>query len=477
MRPSDQQELYRVRFVSNDDRRSDISGNSSSASTLIKDSITGSTKSGTSQLRKFTAGIGRPGQAREAREAVRNVISAQSSSRRVVAAEPLDYEKFVIEKAVLLENDPQRELLMFPRDDVEEVVEPKESSTVVPMVHPQDAEGLSWLLPRDFVNDIYSPKRSISFNYAKFGGDYDSVLDEPPETEEMSSSLVFESDMIAEEERVAAENAPTTDVIKEGFVIVLSDTGLLDNFKPGKRRYCTVKQLISGEVAVDIRKSRDTPPKRPQLIVGSAQLRSRRRGRTAIEIEPARSSQEKSEARSLTLAFDDSEDLSNWFLSIQRALSFGAKGDTLSLGSFQPDDSYGRTNEPDSSSIGSADSGRESLLWRGQRAVAKALQPPIVDRKNIFSLYSSLSPSTKPVCEPLSILSCGSSSKPVQEHAEVITVQFIIEFKKLDLKLDVGASSPVQMIFTTHCSPKDLWLVCCVDRMLSLDYTGDLYMK
>lgn len=57
-------------------------------------------------------------------------------------------------------------------------MEPKESSTVVPMVHPQDAEGLSWLLPRDFVNDIYSPKRSISFNYAKFGGDYDSVLDE-----------------------------------------------------------------------------------------------------------------------------------------------------------------------------------------------------------------------------------------------------------------------------------------------------------
>lgn len=54
--------------------------------------------------------------------------------------------------------------------------------------------------------------------------------------------------------------------------------------QPGKRRYCTVKQLISGEVAVDIRKSRDTPPKRPQLIVGSAQLRSRRRGRTAIEV-------------------------------------------------------------------------------------------------------------------------------------------------------------------------------------------------
>lgn len=55
-----------------------------------------------------------------------------------------------------------------------------------------------------------------------------------------------------------------------------------------------------------------------------------------FQIEPARSSQEKSEARSLTLAFDDSEDLSNWFLSIQRALSFGAKGLLKLLVVFKP---------------------------------------------------------------------------------------------------------------------------------------------
>ncbi|WKY15205.1 hypothetical protein Q1695_000586 [Nippostrongylus brasiliensis] len=525
--------------VSIDDRRSDISGGSSSASTLIRDSTTGANKPAGFQLRKFTAGVGRPGLAREAREAVRSVISAHSTSRRVTAVDPLDYEKFVSEKSVLLENDPQRELLMFPRDDVEEVVQTAESATVLPMSHQKEIADTNWLLTRDVLESLTSPRRSISFNYTKFAGDYDSANDESAETDEMLSSLVFESDMIAEEERVAMENTPLSDVVKEGYAIVLSDSGLLDNFKSAKRRYCTVKHVGGGEIAVDVRKSRDMPPKRPQMIISSVHVRSMRKGKAALEIRPPKSAKEKAEARSLNLAFDDDDDLSSWFLSIQRVLSFVSKGDTLSLGSTQHDDSSGRTpNEPDSSSIGSTDSGRESLLWRGQRAVAKALQPPIVDRKNIFSLFSNLAPSPKPVCEPLSIL-CGSpSTLPNRKHSGITLVRFIIEFKKLELKLDIAAGTPQQiepfyvttlvfdasqgkrvseefridcndigsevsvgtedddlsktygvsraqltartasqMMFTTYSSPKDLWVVCYVDRMLSLDYTGDLYMK
>ncbi|KAK6025148.1 hypothetical protein OSTOST_08963, partial [Ostertagia ostertagi] len=510
----------------------------SSASTLVRDSTTGS-RSGAFPLRKFTAGVGRPGLAREAREAVRSVVSARNTSRRVTPVEPVDYEKFITEKAILLENDPQRELLMFPRDDMEELVEVTESQTVIPMVNQKDIADTTWLLTRDAVKSFISPKRSISFNYTKFAGDYDCVNDEAVETDEMLSSLLFECDMVTEEERAVMENASVSDVIKEGFVMVLSETGLLDNFKSAKRRYCTVKQLGSGEVAVDIRKTRDTLPKRPQMLVQSAQLRSMRKGRTVLEIKPSRASKERAEVRSLTLAFEEDEDLSNWFLALQRALSFVSKGDTLSLGSHHDDSISKTTNEPDSSSIGSSDSGKESLIWRGQRAVAKALQPPIVDRKNIFSLYSNLFPLQKPVCEPLSVISGGLSSySSTRRHSHTSIIRFLIEFKKLDLKLEVapGISQQIepfyvtnfvfdasqgkrvseefqldcsektnetvdangeddftktfgvsraqltsrtatQMMFTTCNAPKDLWLVCCIDRMLSLDYSGDLYMK
>ncbi|VDO20091.1 unnamed protein product [Haemonchus placei] len=380
-----------------DDRRSDISGGSS-ASTLIRDSTT-SSKTGAFPLRKFTAGVGRPGLAREAREAVRSVVSAQSTTRRVIPVEPLDYEKFVTEKAILLENDPQRELLMFPRDDVEELVEPAEVPTVLPMTNQKDIVDTTWLLTRDALKSFVSPKRTISFNYSKFAGDYDSAME--------SASV---------------------------------ETGLLDNFKvraafislthwhdliSAKRRYCTVKQLGSGEVALDIRKTRDTPPKRPQMIIQSAQLRSMRKGRTVLE---------RAEVRSLTLAFEEDEDLSNWFLALQRAISFVAKGDSEMFRFFSI-----------KSSIVEQFSGRESLIWRGQRAVAKALQPPIVDRKNIFSLFSNLS----------------VSNFSVMFYAWYGCIYFLCDY----------------MMFTT-CNPtKDLWVVCYIDRMLSLDYSGDLYMK
>uniref|UniRef100_A0A914RKN6 Dedicator of cytokinesis C/D N-terminal domain-containing protein n=1 Tax=Parascaris equorum TaxID=6256 RepID=A0A914RKN6_PAREQ len=79
----------------------------------------------------FTAAVGKPGQAREAREAVRTAMSTVNPTvgffsgscilgefRKPPLANPLDYEKFISERSAQLENDTHRELLLFPRDDI-----------------------------------------------------------------------------------------------------------------------------------------------------------------------------------------------------------------------------------------------------------------------------------------------------------------------------------------------------------------------
>ena len=38
--------------------------------------------------------------------------------RRQPISQPIDYEKFISEKSAQLENDSQRDLLLFPRDDI-----------------------------------------------------------------------------------------------------------------------------------------------------------------------------------------------------------------------------------------------------------------------------------------------------------------------------------------------------------------------
>ncbi|EFO84240.1 hypothetical protein CRE_15603 [Caenorhabditis remanei] len=170
---------------STDDRRSVVSGNSSTASTLVPDSLA-SGKTATSQLRKFTAGVGRPGLAREARDAVRAALVAQNPLRKAPISEPVDYEKFINERSIQLENDAQREIVLFPRDDIEECSSVQECETAIPMVKPSDIKQAKWLLTREALRFYTTSQRSIVFNYSKFSGDYSAN-----NTAEMSSFLLI----------------------------------------------------------------------------------------------------------------------------------------------------------------------------------------------------------------------------------------------------------------------------------------------
>ena len=45
-------------------------------------------------------------------------------------ADPIDYEKFVTENSKILEDDPHREMLVFPTDDVSVTTLPRKFRTV-----------------------------------------------------------------------------------------------------------------------------------------------------------------------------------------------------------------------------------------------------------------------------------------------------------------------------------------------------------
>lgn len=44
--------------------------------------------------------------------------------------EPIDFEDFLIKNKFLIQNDPQRELLMYPNDDVAEIILPRRFRTI-----------------------------------------------------------------------------------------------------------------------------------------------------------------------------------------------------------------------------------------------------------------------------------------------------------------------------------------------------------
>lgn len=69
-------------------------------------------------LFRFTSAVGKPGQARETREAVSKAMNSVNPVRLPPIATPMDYEKFVSDKSAQLDNDRDRELLLFLRDDI-----------------------------------------------------------------------------------------------------------------------------------------------------------------------------------------------------------------------------------------------------------------------------------------------------------------------------------------------------------------------
>ncbi|XP_055386706.1 dedicator of cytokinesis protein 9 isoform X2 [Condylostylus longicornis] len=80
--------------------------------------------------RKFTRGLIKPGMAAQLRETVSQVVRESAVLNKPLLVEPIDFESFVQKNKTLIQNDPQRELLLFPNDDVSEVVLPRKFRTV-----------------------------------------------------------------------------------------------------------------------------------------------------------------------------------------------------------------------------------------------------------------------------------------------------------------------------------------------------------
>ncbi|KAL9930008.1 dedicator of cytokinesis protein Ziz isoform 2-T3 [Glossina fuscipes fuscipes] len=92
--------------------------------------------------RKFTRALNKPGMAAQLRESVSQVVResavlmkyplkqrCSNYGNKPLVVEPIDFEEFVSKNKTLIQNDPHRELLMYPNDDVSEIILPRKQRT------------------------------------------------------------------------------------------------------------------------------------------------------------------------------------------------------------------------------------------------------------------------------------------------------------------------------------------------------------
>uniref|UniRef100_A0A8C1W7H2 Dedicator of cytokinesis 11 n=1 Tax=Cyprinus carpio TaxID=7962 RepID=A0A8C1W7H2_CYPCA len=200
-----------------------------------------------SEVRKFTKRLSKPGTAAELRQSVSEAVRTSIAQPKII--EPLDYENVVFQRKAQIHSDPQRDLLLWPADDVSVTQIERQRRTIVPSV-PQNAENEAKSLFAKECIKMYSTNwHVINYNYEAYSGDFRTLPCKGMKTEKLPNQ-VFEVDE-GEEVRDINDSSSLCSqrggVMKQGWLQKANiNSSLSVSMKVFKRRYFYLSQLPDG---------------------------------------------------------------------------------------------------------------------------------------------------------------------------------------------------------------------------------------
>ncbi|XP_038110959.1 dedicator of cytokinesis protein 9 isoform X3 [Culex quinquefasciatus] len=299
--------------------------------------------------RKFTRGLNKPGMAAQLRENISQVS-------KPVLVEPIDFEGFIAKNKTLIQNDPQRELLLYPSDDVTEVTLPKKFRTVtsnipsfaaLPSVpsspsngsangnnHPSSPQATGkaatppgggnlqgHLLTRQALHTYESANHLIHYKYSAYGG---TCLDLPrisPANELKEELYEIDTDHEVISEQMSRSQADT--ITKQGYLLKGPDTNSDRMFahigsKSFKRRYCYLRQEIDGTYILQLHKDEKQPEAKTTIVMDfcTEVVTNPKKGRHCFELR-----MNAGQHKSVTLAADDEAEMDDWVRKISSVIA------------------------------------------------------------------------------------------------------------------------------------------------------------
>ncbi|KAK3545989.1 hypothetical protein QTP70_019305, partial [Hemibagrus guttatus] len=158
--------------------------------------------------------------------------------------EPLDYENVVFQRKAQIHSDPQRDLLLWPADDVAELRIDRQRRTTVSSV-PQNAEQeAKSLFATECIKMYNTDWYMISYNYEAYSGCFRTLPSKGAKTEKLPYH-VFETD--EGEEDSLSLCSQKGGVMKQGWLHKANiNSSLSVSMKVFKRRYFYLSQLPDG---------------------------------------------------------------------------------------------------------------------------------------------------------------------------------------------------------------------------------------
>uniref|UniRef100_A0A671P1C6 Dedicator of cytokinesis protein 11-like n=1 Tax=Sinocyclocheilus anshuiensis TaxID=1608454 RepID=A0A671P1C6_9TELE len=197
-----------------------------------------------SEVRKFTKRLSKPGTAAELRQSVSEAVRTSIAVEQPKIIEPLDYENVVFQRKAQIHSDPQRDLLLWPADDVSVTQIERQRRTIVPSV-PQNAENdAKSLFAKECIKMYSTNWHVINYNYEAYSGDFRTLPCKGMKTEKLPNQ-VFEVD--EGEEDSSSLCSQRGGVMKQGWLQKANiNSSLSVSMKVFKRRYFYLSQLPDG---------------------------------------------------------------------------------------------------------------------------------------------------------------------------------------------------------------------------------------
>lgn len=364
--------------------------------------------------RKFSRSLVKPGMAAQLRETVSQVVRESTAQNKIHHVEPLDFETYILKNKTILQNDPQRELLLYPSDDISQVVLPRKFRTVSCNIPPiNDTQDCS-LFTKECLKNYTSNWNLIYYKYSAYSGSY-LELPKILKNEELKDEVYeVDTDVDQIDEDVLGKSDGVT---KQGYLMKGPEVGsdrMFSNIgsKSFKRRYCYLRREVDGTYILELHKDEKKGEAKVTIVMDFCNdvVKNTKRGKLCFELHMTAGH------KSYCLAAENDHDLNDWVSKLQLVLQHNKLQEEKRAGSLE------RTGS--TSSLPTTPGSDSRNMYGTLRGLEQSVNPQLMkyaretdtsialarrdNRRRLFSLYPFI-PHTK------SIGSC-EGIEPYREH-------------------------------------------------------------
>ncbi|XP_050434883.1 dedicator of cytokinesis protein 9 isoform X2 [Adelges cooleyi] len=284
--------------------------------------------------RRFTKGLGRPGMAAQLRETVSQVVRESSNHLKCFQVDPIEFEDYCAKNQTVFQNDPQRELLIYPSDDISQVVLPRRYRTLDSGI-PEETTTECSLFTKRCIQSYSSNWHVIHYKYSAYSESYfqlPSEVDKNQDAKDESYEVDSELEDIDSKDWKDVNNDST--LFKQGYLYKGPDGGggasermfaNLAGSKSFKRRFCILKKQVDSTYILEVYKDDKKGDAKATIVMDLCDkvIRNSKKGRFCLELRMVDTD------KSYCLATDSEAELMDWMNKLQMALKLSKREEKI----------------------------------------------------------------------------------------------------------------------------------------------------